>query len=97
MFIFEAKDMLDVLDFKINIFPLIAKFLFYILAFTCFVWGLAKGFEINYEPVAIFWLVFAFIAPIFLHCIFEGWLVRFVILDILREIRDNMSKTLENK
>ncbi len=55
------------------------------------------GFVCNDERGTIWGFVLAFIAPIFLRCIFEAWLVHFSILSVLREIRDNMSKTLENK
>ena len=85
----------DFLSFKINILPMIIK-LFYILGcLACIIIGLLMLNEVKPSadgagytlPVCVI-----FLGPIVLHILLELTMLPFIMVDLLREIRDRLPK-----
>ena len=84
----------DFISFKINILPMIIK-LFYILGcIACIVLGLKMWPDSPYAemPEFILPLCLIFLGPIVLHMLLELTMLPFIMVDLLREIRDRLPK-----
>jgi hypothetical protein len=84
----------DFINFKINIFPMIIKFFYVLGSIACIVLGLKMWPESSYAEETEFILPFCliFLGPIVLHMLLELTMLPFIIVDLLREIRDRLPK-----
>lgn len=89
----NAKFWKDFFAFKINIFPFIVKILFALATLGCVIAGLyvmINNVFGDYPVSVMAGLGIAVVGPILLHISFELMLLLFSILDMLREIRNNI-------
>ena len=84
----------DFLSFKINILPMIIKFFYILGSIVCIVLGLKMWPDSPYAENTEFILPFCliFLGPIVLHMLLELTMLPFIIVDLLREIRDRLPK-----
>ena len=76
----------DFLAFKINVFPIIARFLYGLSIVWCIIWGIIL--IANGTPVI--GILTILLGPIFFHLMFELALLFFSMLDLLRDIRNEL-------
>lgn len=96
----NIKIMKDFFAFKINIFPILVKILFALLVVGVVFFGLKTmmdGFESKETLSVVIGIGTIALGPFLLHMTFELLLLLFTIVDLLREIRNNIFKLLENK
>ena len=96
----NIKIMKDFFAFKINIFPIIVKILFALLVVVDVFYGLKiamDALEAKEQLRVLLGFGIIVLGPILLHITFELLLLLFSILDLLREIRNNIFKILENQ
>ena len=93
----------DFFAFKINLFPIIVKILYALLVVVDVIYGFKIFFDaLKHHPeidylMALLGMGIVVLGPILLHITFELLLLLFSIVDLLREIRDNIFKILENQ
>ena len=93
----NIKILKDFFAFKINIFPIIVKILFALATLGCFIGGMILFFNALQDKetaLSLLGLGIAFLGPILLHISFELILLLFSILDMLREIRNNLFEVI---
>ena len=91
--IFPFQFWKDFFAFKINIFPFIVKILFALETLGCVLAGLYVMINNVFGNISISVMAglgIAIVGPILLHISFELLLLLFSILDMLREIRNNI-------
>ena len=76
----------DFLSFKINIFPMIIRFLYGLSILFCLIFGIIL---ISHKLV-LQGIIQIILGPIFFHLIFEFIMLFFSMLDVLREIRNTL-------
>ena len=89
----NIKFLKDFFAFKINIFPIIVKILFALVTIGLFIGGMKLSLNAAQDKntnLILLGLGIAFLGPILLHITFELLLLLFSILDMLREIRNNI-------
>ena len=87
----------DLINFKINIFPMIIKFFYILGSIVCIGFGFKMCADVINKPYAeetefILSLCLIFLGPIVLHMLLELTMLPFIIVDLLREIRDRLPK-----
>ena len=84
----------DFLSFKINIFPMIIKIFYVLGSIACIVLGITMwpGSPYAELPELILPLGIILLGPIVLHMLLEMTMLPFIIVDLLREIRDRLPK-----
>ena len=89
----QIKLMKDFFAFKVNVFPIIVKIIFALGTVGCFLGGLFtvfNGIEGKQGGIVLLGIVISLLGPIILHIGFELILLFFSMLDMLREIRNNI-------
>ena len=89
----NIKFLKDFFAFKINIFPIIVKILFALVTIGLFIGGMKLSLNAAQDKntnLILLGLGIAFLGPILLHIAIEWMLLLYSILDMLREIRNNI-------
>ena len=87
----------DFINFKINILPMIIKFFYILGCIVCIGFGFKMSADVGNTPGAevtefILPLCIILLGPIVLHMLLELAMLPFIMVDLLREIRDRLPK-----
>ena len=83
----------DFINFKINILPMIIKFFYILGSIVCIGFGFKMCADvINKRGAEVLPLGIILLGPIVLHMLLELTMLPFIMVDLLREIRDRLPK-----
>ena len=83
----------DFINFKINIFPMIIKFFYVLGSIACITIGLLMFSDIKPSADGTDYILpfcVILLGPIVLHMLLELTMLPFIMVDLLREIRDRL-------